>query len=53
MELIKDFDSDEQDDDGKLLSKKEIERRIYLREQAEEYIKLLLYNKKDIILNKN
>ena len=53
MELIKDFDSDEQDDDGKLLSKKEIERRIYLREQAEEYIKLLLYNKKDIIINKN
>jgi len=54
MELIKDFDSDEQDEFGNPLSKKEIDRRIYLREKAEEYIKLLLYNKKDIILtNKN
>jgi len=51
MELIKDFDSDEQDDFGNLLSKKEIDRRIYLRVKAEEYIKLLLYNKKDLILN--
>jgi DNA-directed RNA polymerase subunit RPC12/RpoP len=54
MELIKDFDSDEQDEFGNLLSKKEIDRRLYLREKAEEYIKLLLYNKKDLILtNKN
>lgn len=54
MELIKDFDSDEQDEFGNPLSKKEIDRRIYLREKAEEYIKLLLYNKKDLILtNKN
>jgi len=50
MELIKDFDSDEQDEFGNLLSKKEIDRRLYLREKAEEYIKLLLYNKKDLIL---
>jgi hypothetical protein len=50
MELIKDFDSDEQDEIGNPLSKKEIDRRMYLREKAEEYIKLLLYNKKDIIL---
>ena len=50
MELIKEFDSDEQDDFGNLLSKKEIDRRIYLRVKAEEYIKLLLYNKKDLIL---
>jgi hypothetical protein len=54
MELIKDFDSDEQDEFGNPLSKKEIDRRMYLREKAEEYIKLLLYNKKDLILtNKN
>jgi hypothetical protein len=54
MELIKDFDSDEQDELGNPLSKKEIDRRMYLREKAEEYIKLLLYNKKDQILsNKN
>jgi len=50
MELIKDFDSDEQDEIGNPLSKKEIDRRMYLREKAEEYIKLLLYNKKDLII---
>ena len=31
MELIKDFDSDEQDEFGNPLSKKEIDRRMYLR----------------------
>jgi len=54
MELMKEFDelefvfSSDTDDEGKQLSPKEIERRKYLRIKAEEYIKLLLYNKKSI-----
>ena len=51
---MKEFDSHNLDEFCNLLSKKEIDRRMYLRGKAEEYIKLLLYNKKDLILiNKN
>ena len=53
MELMKEFDSDDQDEEGKTLKKDDKDRRTCLRNKAEEYIKLLLYNKKDIILNKN
>jgi hypothetical protein len=50
MELMKEFDEleekgiDADSDDDTPISKKEIERRKYLRAKAEEYIKLLLYN---------
>jgi hypothetical protein len=48
MELMKDIDIEEDEDEYK--SKKEDkERRQYLREKAEEYIKLLLYNNKDTV----
>ena len=46
MELIKDFDSD---DDEINITKEDKDRRQYLREKAEEYIKLLLYNNKDYV----
>jgi len=45
MELMKDFDSD----DELNITKDDKDRRQYLREKAEEYIKLLLYNNKDYI----
>jgi len=50
MELMKDFDSD---DDEINITKEDKERRQYLREKAEEYIKLLLYNNKDYIIKKS
>jgi hypothetical protein len=50
MELMKDFDSD---DDEINITKEDKERRQYLREKAEEYIKLLLYNNKDYIVKKS
>ena len=46
MELMKDIDIEEDEDQQK---KEDKERRQYLREKAEEYIKLLLYNNKDTI----
>ena len=46
MELMKDIDINEEEDTQKNEDK---ERRQYLREKAEEYIKLLLYNNKDKI----
>ena len=49
MELMKDIDSD---DDESNIKKEDKERRQYLREKAEEYIKLLLYNNKDNVINK-
>jgi len=49
MELMKDFDSS---DDEINITKEDKERRQYLREKAEEYIKLLLYNNKDYIMKK-
>lgn len=49
MELMKDFDSS---DDEINITKEDKERRQYLREKAEEYIKLLLYNNKDYIIKK-
>jgi len=49
MELMKDFDSD---DDEINITKDDKERRQYLREKAEEYIKLLLYNNKDYVIKK-
>jgi hypothetical protein len=48
MELMKNFDSS--DDEIDIEDK---ERRQYLREKAEEYIKLLLYNNKDYIIKKS
>jgi len=54
MEMMKEFDelefvfNSDTDDEGKQLSPKDIERRKYLRLKAEEYIKLLLYNKKSV-----
>jgi hypothetical protein len=50
MELMKDFDSS---DDEINITKEDKERRQYLREKAEEYIKLLLYNNKDYIVKKS
>jgi hypothetical protein len=50
MELMKDIDSD---DDEINITKEDKERRQYLREKAEEYIKLLLYNNKDYIIKKS
>jgi len=49
MELMKDFDSS---DDEINITKEDKERRQYLREKAEEYIKLLLYNNKDYVIKK-
>ena len=49
MELMKDIDSE---DDETNIKKEDKERRQYLREKAEEYIKLLLYNNKDYVINK-
>ncbi len=46
MELMKDIDNNEDEDTQKNEDK---ERRQYLREKAEEYIKLLLYNNKEKI----
>ena len=48
MELMKNFDSS--DDEIDIEDK---ERRQYLREKAEEYIKLLLYNNKDYVIKKS
>jgi len=52
MELMKEFDefvfNSDTDDEGKQSNPKDIERRKYLRLKAEEYIKLLLYNKKSV-----
>ena len=49
MELMKDFDTN---DDDVNINKEDKERRQYLREKAEEYIKLLLYNNKDYVIKK-
>jgi hypothetical protein len=51
MELMKEFDSDDQDEDGNSITKDDKDRRNYLRNKAEEYIKLLLYNNRNEILN--
>jgi hypothetical protein len=48
MELMKDIDVDEDEYDNQP-KKEDKERRQYLREKAEEYIKLLLYNNKDTV----
>ena len=53
MELMKEFDSDEQDEDGNTITKDDKDRRNYLRNKAEEYIKLLLYNNRNEILNED
>jgi hypothetical protein len=49
MELMKDFDIN---DDEINITKEDKERSQYLREKAEEYIKLLLYNNKDYVIKK-
>ena len=51
MELMKEFDSDDQDEEGKTLKKDDKDRRTYLRNKAEEYIKLLLYNNRNEVIN--
>jgi len=51
MELMKEFDSDDQDEDGNPITKDDKDRRNYLRNKAEEYIKLLLYNNRNEILH--
>jgi hypothetical protein len=48
MELMKDIDVDEDEYENQP-KKEDKERRQYLREKAEEYIKLLLYNNKDTV----
>ena len=48
---MKEFDSDDQDEDGNTITKDDKDRRNYLRNKAEEYIKLLLYNNRNEILN--
>ena len=48
MELMKDIDVDEEEYENQP-KKEDKERRQYLREKAEEYIKLLLYNNKDTV----
>lgn len=53
MELMKEFDSDEQDEIGTPITKDDKDRRNYLRNKAEEYIKLLLYNNRNEILNED
>jgi len=53
MELMKEFDSDDQDEDGNPITKDDKDRRNYLRNKAEEYIKLLLYNNRNEILNED
>jgi hypothetical protein len=53
MELMKEFDSDDQDEVGIPITKDDKDRRNYLRNKAEEYIKLLLYNNRNEILNEN
>jgi hypothetical protein len=53
MELMKEFDSDEQDEIGTPITKYDKDRRNYLRNKAEEYIKLLLYNNRNEILNED
>ena len=53
MELMKEFDSDDQDEFGIPITKDDKDRRNYLRNKAEEYIKLLLYNNRNEILNEN
>ena len=53
MELMKEFDSDDQDENNNPITKDDKERRNYLRNKAEEYIKLLLYNNRNEILNKD
>ena len=50
---MKEFDSDDQDEDGNPITKDDKDRRNYLRNKAEEYIKLLLYNNRNEILNKD
>ncbi len=50
---MKEFDSDDQDEDGYPLTKDDKDRRNYLRNKAEEYIKLLLYNNRNEILNED
>jgi hypothetical protein len=53
MELMKEFDSDDQYEDGNPITKDDKDRRNYLRNKAEEYIKLLLYNNRNEILNED
>ena len=53
MELMKEFDSDDQDEIGAPITKDDKDRRNYLRNKAEEYIKLLLYNNRNEILNED
>ena len=53
MELMKEFDSDDQDEDCNPITKDDKDRRNYLRNKAEEYIKLLLYNNRNEILNED
>ena len=53
MELMKEFDSVEQDEIGTPITKDDKDRRNYLRNKAEEYIKLLLYNNRNEILNED
>ena len=53
MELMKEFDSDDQDEIGIPITKDDKDRRNYLRNKAEEYIKLLLYNNRNEILDEN
>jgi hypothetical protein len=47
MELMKEFDSDDQDENGNPITEDDKDRRNYLRNKAEEYIKLLLYNNRN------
>ena len=54
LALMKEFDElteVNEDDDGNPLTKKEISRRHYLRNKAIGYLKLLLYNSRNIIIN--
>jgi len=53
MELMKEFDSDDQDEDGNPITEDDKDRRNYLRNKAEEYIKLLLYNNRNEIISED
>ena len=50
---MKEFDSDDQDEDGNPITENDKDRRNYLRNKAEEYIKLLLYNNRNEILDED